>query len=129
MSHKYLDDLLPAGKSPYDFYYTDEVRNQKWEKEREQFSFDEREMWLLDFTFFCWLYEHLRKYKEVSPVDLTSKIIKVNNEWYHSDVTWASQTYSIYKSKYSKEEIPRTWPTAEAVSMCRIPALVGPHCR
>ena len=41
MSHKYLDDLLPAGKSPYDFYYTDEVRNQKWEKEREQFSFDE----------------------------------------------------------------------------------------
>ena len=80
MSHKYLDDLLPAGKSPYDFYYTDEVRNQKWEKEREQFSFDEREMWLLDFTFFCWLYEHLRKYREVSPVDLTSKIIKVNNE-------------------------------------------------
>ena len=80
MNHKYLNDLLPAGKSPYDFYYTDEVRNQKWEKEREQFSFDEREMWLLDFTFFCWLYERLRKYKEVSPVDLTHKIIKVNNE-------------------------------------------------
>ena len=80
MSHKYLDDLLPAGKSPYDFYYTDEVRNQKWEKEREQFSFDEREMWLLDFTFFCWLYERLKKYKEVNHTDLTSKIIKVNNE-------------------------------------------------
>ena len=80
MSHKYLDDLLPAGKSPYDFYYTDEVRNQKWEKEREQFSFDEREMWLLDFTFFCWLYERLKKCKEVNHTDLTSKIIKVNNE-------------------------------------------------
>ena len=80
MTHKYLDDILPAGKSPYNFYYYDEIRNQKWEKEREQFSFDEREMWLLDFTFFCWLYERLKKYKEVNHTDLTSKIIKVNNE-------------------------------------------------
>ena len=80
MSHKYLDDLLPKGKTPYDFYYDDEIRNQKWKKEAEEYGFDEREMWLLDFTFFCWLYEHLRKYREVSPVDLTSKIIKVNNE-------------------------------------------------
>ena len=80
MTHKYLDDILPKGKSPYNFYYYDEIRNQKWEKEREQFSFDEREMWLLDFTFFCWLYERLKKYKEVNHTDLTSKIIKVNNE-------------------------------------------------
>ena len=80
MSHKYLDDLLPKGKSPYDFYYYDEIRNKKWESERQEFSFDEREMWLLDFTFFCWLYERLRKYKEVTHTDLTSKIIKVNNE-------------------------------------------------
>ena len=80
MTHKYLDDILPKGKSPYNFYYYDEIRNQKWEKEREQFSFDEREMWLLDFTFFCWLYERLTKYKEVNHTDLTSKIIKVNNE-------------------------------------------------
>ena len=80
MSHKYLENILPKGKSPYNFYYYDEIRNQKWEKEREQFSFDEREMWLLDFTFFCWLYERLKKYKEVNHTDLTSKIIKVNNE-------------------------------------------------
>ena len=80
MSHKYLENILPKGKSPYDFECDDEIRNQKWEKEREQFSFDEREMWLLDFTFFCWLYERLKKYKEVNHTDLTSKIIKVNNE-------------------------------------------------
>ena len=80
MNHKYLNDILPKGKSPYDFYYDDEVRSQKWESERQEFSFDEREMWLLDFTFFCWLYEHLRKYREVSPVDLTSKIIKINDK-------------------------------------------------
>ena len=80
MSHKYLENILPKGKSPYDFYYDDEVRNQKWEKEREQFSFDEREMWLLDFTFFCWLYERLKKYKEVNHTDLIHKIIKINDK-------------------------------------------------
>ena len=80
MYHKYLNDILPKGKTPYDFYYDDEIKNQKWKKEREQYGFDEREMWLLDFTFFCWLYERLRKYKEVSPVDLNCKIVKVNDE-------------------------------------------------
>ena len=80
MAHKYLDDILPKGKTPYDFECDDEIRNQKWEKEREQYGFDERETWNFDFTFFCWLYERLKKYKEVSPVDLTCKIIKVNNE-------------------------------------------------
>ena len=80
MSHKYLYDILPKGKTPYDFYYDDEIRNQKWRKEVEEYGFSERETWNLDFTFFCWLYERLRKYREISPVDLNCKIIKVNNE-------------------------------------------------
>ena len=80
MAHKYLENILPKGKTPYDFEFNDEIRNQKWEKEREQYGFDERETWNLDFTFFCWLYEHLRKYKAVSPVDLSCKIVKVNDE-------------------------------------------------
>ena len=80
MAHKYLESLLPKGKSPYDFECDDEVRNQKWESERLEYGFDERETWNLDFTFFCWLYERLRKYKEVSPADLSCKIVKVNNE-------------------------------------------------
>ena len=80
MSHKYLENILPKGKSPYDFEFDDEIRNQKWESERLEYGFDEREMWNLDFTFFCWLYERLRKYREVSPADLSCKIVKVNNE-------------------------------------------------
>ena len=80
MAHKYLENILPKGKSPYDFECDDEIRNQKWEKEREQLGFDERETWSLDFTFFCWLYERLKRYKEVSCVDLTCKIIEINNE-------------------------------------------------
>ena len=80
MAHKYLESLLPKGKSPYDFECDDEVRNQKWESERLEYGFDERETWNLDFTVFCWLYERLMKYKEISPVDLNCKIVKVNNE-------------------------------------------------
>ena len=80
MAHKYLESLLPKGKSPYDFECDDEVRNQKWESERLEYGFDERETWNLDFTFFCWLYERLKKYKEVSPADLSCKIVKVNDE-------------------------------------------------
>ena len=77
MAHKYLENILPKGKSPYDFECDDEIRNQKWEKEREECGFDERETWNLDFTFFCWLYERLMKYKEVSPVDLNCKIVPI----------------------------------------------------
>ena len=80
MAHKYLNDILPKGKSPYDFECDDEIRNQKWKKEAEEYGFDERETWNLDFTFFCWLYERLKKYKEVSPADLSCKIVKVNDE-------------------------------------------------
>ena len=80
MAHKYLENILPKGKSPYDFECDDEIRNQKWEKEREQYGFDERETWNLDFTFFCWLYERLKRYKEINCVDLSCKIVKVNDE-------------------------------------------------
>ena len=109
MSHKYLENILPKGKSPYDFYYDDEIRNQKWKKEREQFSFDEREMWLLDFTFFCWLYERLKKYKEVNHTDLIHKIIKINDkeksleEWVNLMISNSKDL--ILANIYSEENI------------------------
>ena len=109
MTHKYLDDILPKGKSPYDFYYDDEVRSQKWESERQEFSFDEREMWLLDFTFFCWLYERLKKYKEVNHTDLIHKIIKINykekslEEWVNLMISNSKDL--ILANIYSEENV------------------------
>ena len=109
MNHKYLYDILPKGKSPYDFECYDEIRNQKWESERLEFGFDERETWNLDFTFFCWLYERLKKYKEVSSVDLTRKIVKVNNkeknleEWI--DIMIKNSESLILANIYSEENI------------------------
>lgn len=109
MAHKYLDDILPKGKTPYDFEFDDEIRNQKWKKEKEQFGFDERETWDLCFTFFCWLYERLRKYKEISPVDLSCKIIEINNkkktleEWI--DIMINNAESLILVDIYSEEKI------------------------
>ena len=109
MNHKYLNDILPKGKSPYDFYYDDEVRSQKWESERQEFSFDEREMWLLDFTFFCWLYERLKKYKEVNHTDLIHKIIKINDkeksleEWVNLMISNSKDV--ILANIYSEENV------------------------
>ena len=34
--------------------------------------------WIL--RFFCWLYERLKKYKEVNHTDLIHKIIKINDK-------------------------------------------------
>ena len=66
-------------------------------------------MWLLDFTFFCWLYEHLKRYEEVSHVDLTSKIIKVNNveknleEWINLMISNSKDL--ILANIYSEENV------------------------
>ena len=109
MSHKYLYDILPKGKTPYDFEFDDEIRNQKWESERLECGFDERETWNLDFTFFCWLYERLKRYKEVSCVDLTYKIIEMNNkkktldEWI--DIMIKNAESLILMDMYSEEKI------------------------
>lgn len=55
MAHKYLNDILPKGKTPYDFEFNDEIRNQKWESEKQEFGFDERErgIWILHFSVGC----------------------------------------------------------------------------
>jgi len=67
MGRKYLEEL------GYDWNYGSEEddRQKHWAKEREEYGFDNRETWNMDVSFFLWLYERLRMYKEISPVDLT----------------------------------------------------------
>lgn len=36
-------------------------------------------------------------------------VIKINNKWYNSDVTWASQAYSAYVANYGKELVPHDY--------------------
>ena len=59
MGHKYLEEIVDLKKTTYD-NYSDTGRDEKWKEQREVYSFDEREVWNLDCTFFCWLYERLK---------------------------------------------------------------------
>lgn len=69
MKRKYLDDLGVTERP--DLWNKDDKRNPQWEKEREIYGFDERETWDLgQTTFYCWLYERLKRYIEIAPVSL-----------------------------------------------------------
>lgn len=69
MNRKYLDD---AGMTErHDSWNPEDSRQEQWEKEREEYGFDERETWALDSAFYCWLYERLKMYLDVNCVNLT----------------------------------------------------------
>ena len=60
MGRKYLDDLNVTDRA--DLWLPDDKRQAQWAKEREEYGFDEREIWSLDDTFYCWLYERLKMF-------------------------------------------------------------------
>ena len=43
---------------------------QRHSHKEADYGFDERDTWSLDYTFYCWLYERLRMFLEVSIIDL-----------------------------------------------------------
>ena len=45
---------------------TSDERMPRFLEQREKYGFDERETWSLEFTFACWLYEHLMMYLEIA---------------------------------------------------------------
>ena len=65
---KYLDDIGVTDRP--DTWNKDDKRQEQWKEEREVYGFDERETWSLDFSFRLWLYERLKRYLDVSCVDL-----------------------------------------------------------
>ena len=65
---KYLDDI-GVTQHP-DTWNEDDVRQEQWVKEREEYGFDERETWALNFSFYLWLYERLKRFVDVCCIDL-----------------------------------------------------------
>lgn len=53
---------------PWEWNLNDK-RQEQWKKEREEYGFDERETWNLDYMFDLWFYEHLKMYDEVNCVN------------------------------------------------------------
>lgn len=79
-THKYLDELNEKYKGKKGFSHIpnpvtlDLIKDSRYERfyaQRRKYGFDERETWALNFTFYAWLYEHLKMYKDVCCVDLT----------------------------------------------------------
>lgn len=68
---KYLDDLgFELEKYGTNFTKKDDRRIDKWEEQRKQYGFDERETWNLDRIFIEWIYTRFMMYKEVCSIDL-----------------------------------------------------------
>lgn len=64
MKRKYLADIGFA-YSP-DKLTGNRKREKKWKKQRKKYGFDEREVWSMECTFYCWLYERLMMYKKLN---------------------------------------------------------------
>ena len=65
---KYLDDIGVTQRP--DTWNEDDARQEQWVKEREEYGFDERETWALNFSFYLWLYERLKRFVDVCCIDL-----------------------------------------------------------
>ena len=78
MRRKYLDDLNVTDRA--DLWLPDDKRQPQWAKERAEYGFDEREIWNLDFSFYCWLYKRLKMYTERAIVNLETHTFKYKGE-------------------------------------------------
>lgn len=70
MKRKYLDDIGVTNRPDLWNEEEEDKRQLCWEKEREEYGFDEREIWSLDLTSRLWLYERIKRFKDVASVDL-----------------------------------------------------------
>lgn len=82
--HAYLDEL-DYNPRPFSYTNPNDRRVDEWKRQRATYGFDETETWDLNYTFYAWLYEHLRMY-----VDCSEKIINLE---YHK-FEWNGETYT-----------------------------------
>lgn len=79
INRKYLEDINMAEEPP-NLWCSDDERQPKWEKERAEYGFDEREIWNLNYTFYCWLYERLKMFIERACVNLENHTFEYKGE-------------------------------------------------
>lgn len=65
---KYLDEIGVTDRP--DTWNKDDKRQKQWKLESATYGFDEQETWALDFSFYLWLYERLKRFVEVCHIDL-----------------------------------------------------------
>ena len=81
--HKYLDEAgIADGNRPWTWDEEDGERAERWKEEREIYGFDSRETWCLFETFYLWLYERLRMFKDYNIIDLSYHKFNYNGNEY-----------------------------------------------
>lgn len=84
MKHKYLEEIVNIENTPYGFSQNT-GRDEMWEQQKQEYGFDERETWSMDYTFVCWLYERLSMYDKVNIVNTEAVTIDNNTFQQHID--------------------------------------------
>lgn len=119
MRRKFLDDLNVTDRA--DLWLPDDKRQPQWAKERAEYGFDEREIWNLDFSFYCWLYERLKMYTERAIVNLETHTFKYKGETLTQkqcidkmlealEIVLTKQDYDLTTEDWYKiEDIPHIW--------------------
>lgn len=77
---KYLDDIGVTDRP--DLWNKNDDRQTKWAQERDAYGFDERETWNMDFSFYLWLYERLKRFVEIAPINLDYHKFEYNGKEY-----------------------------------------------
>lgn len=103
---KYLDNLgLKPEEYGTNFTFENDARIDKWDEQRKQYGFDERETWNLDRTFIEWIYTRFMMYKELSIVDTSFHRISYKEQK-------ITQGEAIDKVLNLAEEILKSEPSA-----------------
>ena len=82
MKRKFIDELgIKYRDTPQGWLSNDnDKRISQWQKQREEWGFDEREVWDLRYAFALWLYERLKVYDEENIIDTSFHKFKYNGE-------------------------------------------------
>ena len=93
-----------------DTWNPNDKRQKEWKKQRKKYGFDERETWSLDFSFHLWLYERLKMYKKIAPIDMTYHKFMFKDKEYNQgemiDMMLDRLEYSFRKDYNDLDEKP-----------------------
>ena len=97
--HYYLNKLGIKSDDPCIFNTGNrEYSRRRYKKERLKYGFDSRELWSMDYTSACWLYEHIKLYKKIA-----GKIVDLNFRTFYIPILYDIPKDELeYNGKYPK---------------------------
>lgn len=131
--NKYLDEIGISIEN-YGVNFTvdsDNYRTKEWEKQREDYGFDERETWNMDITFAEWLYSHLNMFIEHTIIDLTYHMVDFQGTTYTQEeaiVFILEKCKNFLLEIHSNEEFADAKAFMDLEDAAQLWALIMPYC-